>query len=140
MVYRVDCRCNGWVGQATYEFATRKDALDKARSIAEAVEGRSVEAVSAAIEFNEEWEIAVFAQKLATYGKNLKDAAVHYLAHLDDQKTRDKSLRAQIATDGHAPARWRAQTVRNLDGWYTAFGVKPGEKLALPPQARVKVW
>ena len=56
------------------------------------------------------------------------------------QKTRDKSLRAQIATDGHAPARWRAQTVRNLDGWYTAFGVKPGEKLALPPQARVKVW
>ena len=40
MVYRVDCRCNGWVGQATYEFQTRKEALEKARSIAEAVESR----------------------------------------------------------------------------------------------------
>ena len=37
MVYRVDCRCNGWVGQATYEFVTRKEALDKARSIAASV-------------------------------------------------------------------------------------------------------
>ncbi len=73
MVYRVDCRCSGWVGQATYEFVTRKEALDKARSIAEAVEGRSVVSVSAAIEFNEEGEIAIFAQKLSTYGKSLKD-------------------------------------------------------------------
>ena len=53
---------------------------------------------------------------------------------------RDKSLRGRIATDVHAPAMWRVQTVRNLDAWYQAFSVKPGQKLYLAPEARVHVW
>ena len=36
-------------------------------------------------------------------------------------KTRDPALRAQIITDGHAPAQYRSYTVRNLDAWYAAF-------------------
>ena len=56
------------------------------------------------------------------------------------EKIRDKSLRARIATDVHPPARFRAQTVRNLDGWYGAFGIKPGERLYLAPDKRVRVW
>lgn len=55
-------------------------------------------------------------------------------------KTRDESLRRQIITDGHAPARYRALTVRNLPDWYGAFDVKPGEGLYLAPEARVKIW
>ena len=55
-------------------------------------------------------------------------------------KARDKALRGQVATDGHAPGRFRAQTVRNLDDWYAAFGVKPGDALYLAPAARVKIW
>lgn len=55
-------------------------------------------------------------------------------------KLRDQALRGQIATDGHSPARFRALTVRNLDAWYKAFGVKPGDKLYLAPDTRVKVW
>jgi len=55
-------------------------------------------------------------------------------------KMRDAALRARIATDGHAPGQWRALTVRNLDPWYAAFNVKPGEKLYLAPEKRVKVW
>ena len=55
-------------------------------------------------------------------------------------KLRDQALRGQIATDGHSPARFRALTVRNLDAWYKAFGVKPGDKLYLAPDKRVKVW
>jgi len=55
-------------------------------------------------------------------------------------KQRDKALRTQIATDVHAPARFRAQTVRNLDPWYAAFGVTPGSALYLPPEKRVRVW
>jgi putative endopeptidase len=55
-------------------------------------------------------------------------------------KSREQQLRARIATDGHAPARWRAMTVRNLDAWYPAFNVQPGEKLFLAPDKRVKVW
>ncbi|WP_066649699.1 MULTISPECIES: M13 family metallopeptidase [Sphingomonas] len=55
-------------------------------------------------------------------------------------KMRDQALRGQVATDGHSPARFRALTVRNQDGWYKAFGVKPGDKLYLAPAKRVKVW
>ena len=55
-------------------------------------------------------------------------------------KMRDKSLRGRIATDVHAPAMWRVQTVRNLDAWYQAFSVKPGQKLYLTPEQRVHVW
>jgi putative endopeptidase len=56
------------------------------------------------------------------------------------EKAREQQLRARVATDGHAPARWRAMTVRNLDVWYPAFGVQPGEKLYLAPDKRVKIW
>jgi putative endopeptidase len=55
-------------------------------------------------------------------------------------KIRDPALRAQIITDGHAPAEYRSYTVRNLDAWYAAFPVKPGEKLYLAPEDRVRVW
>jgi predicted metalloendopeptidase len=56
------------------------------------------------------------------------------------QKIRDPALRQRIATDGHAPAEYRADTVRNLDAWYPAFTVKTGEKLYLAPQDRVHIW
>ena len=55
-------------------------------------------------------------------------------------KTREAALRQQIVVDGHAPARERAQTVRNLDPWYEAYDVKPGEKLYLTPDDRVRIW
>jgi len=55
-------------------------------------------------------------------------------------KMRDAAMKARIATDGHAPGQYRAQTVRNIDAWYKAFDVKPGDKLYLPPEKRVKVW
>jgi putative endopeptidase len=55
-------------------------------------------------------------------------------------KASEPALRAQIATDGHAPERWRIATVRNLDAWYDAFDVQPGQRLYLEPKARVRVW
>jgi putative endopeptidase len=55
-------------------------------------------------------------------------------------KAREAQLRKQIATDGHAPAQYRAATVRNLDAWYDAFAVKPDQKMYLAPNARVRVW
>ncbi len=56
------------------------------------------------------------------------------------QKIREPALRQRIITDGHAPAEYRADTVRNLDPWYEAVGVKPGQKLYLAPADRVRVW
>jgi putative endopeptidase len=55
-------------------------------------------------------------------------------------KVREAAARRRIITDGHAPAEYRADTVRNLDPWYQAFSVQPGEKLYLAPAARVRVW
>jgi putative endopeptidase len=55
-------------------------------------------------------------------------------------KMREAALRQQILQDGHAPDEYRADTVRNLDPWYTAFDVRPGEALYLAPKDRVRVW
>jgi len=55
-------------------------------------------------------------------------------------KVREPALRQRVITDGHAPDEFRADTVRNLDAWYAAFAVKPGEKLYLAPEQRVRIW
>ena len=55
-------------------------------------------------------------------------------------KLRDAALRQRLLTDGHAPGRYRALTVRNIDAWYGAFAVKPGQALHLAPGDRVRVW
>ena len=55
-------------------------------------------------------------------------------------KSREAAIRQQILTDPHTPGAWRPYVARNLDVWYKAFGVKPGSKFYLPPEARIKVW
>jgi putative endopeptidase len=55
-------------------------------------------------------------------------------------KSRPAALREQVLNDSHAPAEYRADTVRNVDAWYEALHVQPGQALYLPPQARVKIW
>jgi endothelin-converting enzyme/putative endopeptidase len=54
--------------------------------------------------------------------------------------TRPAALRQQVLTDPHAPGEYRALTVRNQDGWYTAFDIKPTDKLYLTPKDRVRIW
>jgi putative endopeptidase len=56
------------------------------------------------------------------------------------EKQREASLRQQVLTDPHAPAQYRANTVRNIDAWYPAFNVKPGDKLYLEQKDRVRIW
>ena len=55
-------------------------------------------------------------------------------------KMRDAALRQLITTNVHAPAQFRAETVRNLDPWYQSFNVQPDAKLYLKPDQRVKIW
>jgi len=56
------------------------------------------------------------------------------------QKTREPMLRQQLLTNEHTPAEWRPVTVRNLDAWYAAFDVRPGQALYLAHADRVQVW
>jgi putative endopeptidase len=56
------------------------------------------------------------------------------------RKFREANLRQRLVTDPHAPSEYRVATVRNLDPWYGAFSVQPGNKLFLKPEERVKIW
>jgi len=53
---------------------------------------------------------------------------------------REEALRRQIATDSHSPGEFRSDTVRNVDSWYKAYAVQPGDKLYLKPADRVQIW
>ncbi len=56
-------------------------------------------------------------------------------------KYREETARQLLLVDPHSPARYRANgIVRNFDEWYRAFGVKPGDKLWLPPEERLRIW
>ncbi len=56
-------------------------------------------------------------------------------------KSRDAQTIVQIKTDPHSPAQYRANgSLANQPGFYAAFGVKPGDKMYLPPQRRVIIW
>ena len=53
---------------------------------------------------------------------------------------REANLRQRLITDPHSPSEQRAAVVRNLDPWYPAFNVQPGQKLYLAPDQRVRMW
>jgi len=56
-------------------------------------------------------------------------------------KYRDAQMRQQVLSNPHSPPHWRVVgPTRNVDGWYDAFGVKPGDKYYLPPEQRVHLW
>ncbi|GEM17657.1 M13 family metallopeptidase [Gluconobacter oxydans] len=57
------------------------------------------------------------------------------------EKDRPDALRQQMLSNEHAPAITRVNIpAHNIDAWYDAFGVKPGQKLYLAPDQRVKIW
>ena len=56
-------------------------------------------------------------------------------------KLREDALRERLLTDPHSPPEYRVNgVVRNVDAWYKAFNVKPGDKMYLPPEQRVSIW
>jgi putative endopeptidase len=52
----------------------------------------------------------------------------------------EAALRQQIANDTHSPGEYRSDTVRNVEAWYKAFQVAPGDKLYVKPEDRVAIW
>jgi putative endopeptidase len=55
-------------------------------------------------------------------------------------KDREAALRRQLLTDPHSPCPVRTDVVRNMDPWYSAFKVEPGQTLYLAPADRVRIW
>ena len=57
------------------------------------------------------------------------------------EKQREDAERQQVITNEHSPGKYRVNgVVRNVDAWYKAFDVQPGDKLYLPPEQRVHIW
>jgi putative endopeptidase len=56
-------------------------------------------------------------------------------------KRREEAVKQQLVADPHSPEAFRVNgVVRNMDAWYAAFDVKPGEKLYLAPAQRARIW
>ncbi|MFC3068253.1 M13 family metallopeptidase [Phenylobacterium soli] len=56
-------------------------------------------------------------------------------------KMREDRLRQQLVSDPHSPNQARVDVpIRNIDAFYEAFGVKPGEKMYVAPADRVRIW
>jgi putative endopeptidase len=54
---------------------------------------------------------------------------------------REQALRQQLLTDSHSPGMYRTNGVlANLAAFYEAFNVRPGDRMYLPPEKRVKIW
>ncbi|MCZ8370942.1 MAG: M13 family metallopeptidase [Porphyrobacter sp.] len=93
--------------------------------------------------------MAYRAYKLATKGKEvpvidgLTGDQRFFLAWAQVWRSaqREESNRNRLRTDSHSPEEYRVNgVVRNLDEWYEAFGVKPGDAMYLPPEQRVRIW
>ncbi|MDX1365142.1 MAG: M13 family metallopeptidase [Arenibacter latericius] len=55
--------------------------------------------------------------------------------------SRDEALRTQVRTDPHSPGRYRAtQPLLNIDAFYEAFDIQPGDAMYLEPEKRVRIW
>jgi predicted metalloendopeptidase len=56
-------------------------------------------------------------------------------------KVRDAEAIQRIKTDPHSPPAVRGTApLRNQPGFYSAFGLTPGDKMYLPPDQRVSIW
>jgi putative endopeptidase len=66
-----------------------------------------------------------------------------FLSYAQSWRTRstDDSIRRLVVSNPHSPPQYRVNgVVRNMDAWYDAFNVKPGDKLYLAPEERVRIW
>jgi putative endopeptidase len=57
------------------------------------------------------------------------------------ESMRPEEQAQRLTTDPHSPGKYRVNgSVINLDAWYTAFDVKPGDKMYKAPEDRIKIW
>jgi predicted metalloendopeptidase len=57
------------------------------------------------------------------------------------EKYREGALRELVMSDVHSPSQFRVNgPLPNIDAWYSAFGVQPGDKLYIKPEERVRIW
>jgi putative endopeptidase len=62
-------------------------------------------------------------------------------ANLWAQNVRPQEILRRTKTDVHSLVKWRVNgAVRNLEEFYTAFGVKEGDAMWMDPAERIIIW
>ncbi|MDB5712309.1 MAG: endothelin-converting protein [Sphingomonas bacterium] len=144
---------NWWTPEAKEAFKKRTSALSAQYDTYEPVPGTHIKG---GLTLGEnigdlggvEASYAAFQRYQAKHGKapvigGLTGDQRFFLAYAQawQSKTREGAQRTQLLTDPHSPAKFRVNgIVRNVDAWYVAFNIKPGDALYLPPEKRVHIW
>ena len=117
--FAVETGIDIWTGAILFNPATQERMKVTIRDVA-ARAGVSAMAVSAVLHGT---------------GKNVK------ISEEKAQKIRDAAVIQRLASDPHSPHQWRSiMPLRNIDAWYAAFDVQPGQTRYLPPDQRVRIW
>lgn len=57
------------------------------------------------------------------------------------ENERPENIRTQVLTDVHSPEKFRVNgPLPNVDAFYEAFNIKPGDKMYLPDSSRARIW
>ena len=144
---------NWWTPEARAAFTKRTSALSNQYDAYEPIPGVHVKG---ALTLGEnigdlggvETAYAAYQRYQADHGKapvidGLSGDQRFFLAYAQawQAKLREGAARARLLTDPHSPPYYRVNgIVRNVDAWYSAFDVKPGDKLYLAPDDRVHIW
>ena len=144
---------NWWTDSAKTAFKTRTAALSAQYDAYEPIPGTKIKG---GLTLGEnigdlggiEASYGAFQRYQAKHGKaptigGLTGDQRFFLAYAQawQAKVREAAQRAQLLTDPHSPAMFRVNgVVRNVDAWYKAFNIKPGDAMYLPPEQRVHIW
>ena len=141
-----------WTAQDAAVFTARTARLIKEYSAFEALPGLKVNGANTVGEnigdlgglnmAHEAYAISLKGQPAPVIG-GLSGDQRFFLAYaqLWREKYRDGALREVVLSDVHSPARFRVNgPLPNIDAWYAAFGVQPGDKLYIAPADRVRIW
>ena len=144
---------NWWSPQAAKSFATRTDALVQQYNGFKpfpdlALNGKLTLGENIGDLSGVEAAYAAYKKYTAKHGEppvidGLTGDQRFFIAYAQawQEKQREDAERQQVITNEHSPGKYRVNgVVRNVDAWYKAFNVKPGDKLYLPPEQRVHIW
>jgi predicted metalloendopeptidase len=143
---------NWWSDADQREFAKRTDALVSQYDAFSPLPGLNVNGrftLGENIGDLSGLAVAYKAYKIATQGKEVPvidgftgDQRFFLgFAQIWRREHREADTRQRILTDPHSPSVFRTNgPLRNFDPFYAAFDVKPGDKMYLAPEQRVKIW
>jgi predicted metalloendopeptidase len=141
-----------WTPEDNEKFKTRASGLVKQYSAFEALPGLNVNGELTLGENIGDLSGAAIAYGAYIHSLSGAEAAVidgntgpqrFFLGYAQAWRTkwRDGLMREVVLTDPHSPSEFRANgVVSNMAEFYTAFGVKEGDKLWRPEAERVKIW